>query len=241
MPAMRFRFLPALGLLLLVATSVCASDWERSVALYKKGDYKAALSEFQDMVLERPDVAGAWYYIGLCEFKLKHYERVELPMMHAIDLLGVQTPDSPDVGGAWYTIGLSEYLLGKYDKAIDPLKRYLDLATKNGREIDQSARTALGRSYFFLDKYDEASPLLAAATREPDTGSQQSDQAKERAANSYYLGAIYFKREDDDRAIVQLRDAVRLSDGDAASLELLAESLMRKARKSGAGATTRSE
>ncbi|HMG33157.1 MAG TPA: tetratricopeptide repeat protein [Blastocatellia bacterium] len=232
---MRFRILPTVLALLLVAISVRASDWDRSVALYQKGEYRAALAEFQDIVIERPDVAGAWYYIGLCEFKLKHYERVELPMMHAIDLLGVQTPDSPDVGGAWYTIGISEYLLGKYDRAIEPLKRYLELATKNGREIDASARTALGRSYFFLDKYDEAAPLLSTTARDGDSA-RQADQLKERATNNYYLGAIYFKREDDDRAITELREATRVSTPDAASLELLAESLMRKARKLGTAA-----
>src|SRR5262245_21652115 len=123
----------ALLLLLLLAAAVSASDWDRGVALYNKGDYRAALAEFQDIVYERPDAAGAWYYIGLCEFKMKRYGRVQLPLSRAIDLLEVQSSDSPDIAGAWYTIGISHYLLSQYDKAVEPLKRYLDLTTKARR------------------------------------------------------------------------------------------------------------
>jgi tetratricopeptide (TPR) repeat protein len=217
--------------LLLLAVPSRASDWDRSVALYNKGDYPAALAEFQDLVMDRPDAAGAWYYIGLCEFKLKRYERVELPMSHAIDLLGVQAPDSADIAGAWYTIGLSHYLVGKYDKALDPLRRYIDLTETARREIDPSARTALARAYFFLNKHDEAVPLLAGlAAANPGSSGKTPEKLKEQAANSYYLGLIYFKREDDDRAIPALRDSIKANPEDAAALELLAESLMRKAR-----------
>ncbi len=206
-----------------------ASDWDRGVALYNKAEYRAALVEFQDIVMERPDAAGAWYYIGLCEFKLKRYDRVELPLSHAIDLLEIQTPSSADIAGAWYTIGISHYLQTHYDKAIEPLKRYIEVTSKAKHEIDASARTALARAYFFLDRYDEALPLLAAAANEKPTGN--ADRAKEIAANAYYRGAIYFKREDDDRAIAALREAVKGNPKDLATMDLLAESLMHKARK----------
>lgn len=222
----------AVLLIVLCAASASASDWDRGVALYNKAEYQAALSEFQDIVMERPDAAGAWYYIGLCEFKLKRYDRVELPLSHAIDLLEVQSPSSSDIAGAWYTIGISHYLQAHYDNAIEPLKRYVDINSKARREVDPSARTALGRSYFFLDRPDEAIPLLALTDEKPGS----SDRAKENAANAYYLGAIYFKREDDDRAIATLREALKRNSEDARAMDLLAESLMRKARKSNSDA-----
>jgi tetratricopeptide (TPR) repeat protein len=220
----------AISLVVLLAASAMASDWDRGVSLYNKAEYRAALVEFQDIVMERPDAAGAWYYIGLCEFKLKRYDRVELPLSHAIDLLEIQTPSSADIAGAWYTIGISHYLQTHYDKAIEPLKRYIEVTSKAKHEIDASARTALARAYFFLNLYDEALPLLAAAANEkPATGN--GERAKEIAANAYYRGAIYFKREDDDRAIAALREAVKGNPEDIAAMDLLAESLMRKARK----------
>lgn len=224
------RVRTAILLTLLLAPTAIASDWDRGVALYTKGNYQAALVEFQDIVMERPDAAGAWYYIGLCEFKLKRYDRVEIPLSHAIDLLEIQTPSSTDIAGAWYTIGISHYLQAHYDTAIEPLKRYIDITSKAKHEVDASARTALARAYFFLERYDEALPLLAGAATEK-SASPNAERAKEIAANSYYLGVVYFKREDDDRAITALREAVKGNSEDTAAMELLAESLMRKARK----------
>jgi tetratricopeptide (TPR) repeat protein len=215
----------------LLASTVVAADWERGVALYKKGDFRAALAEFQDLVRERPEVAGAWYYIGLCEFNLKRYNKVELPLSRAVDLLEVQTPQSPDIAGAFYTIGLSHYLLAEYDKALEPLKKYIDLNTKAKREVDPSARTALGRAYYYLERFDEALPLLAA---------NKNEDAKDTATNAYLIGVMYFKKEDDERAIPAFREAVKTNAEDANALELLAESLMRKARKVGANTSAAS-
>jgi len=218
----------------LYSTASAASDWDRGVSLYNKGEYRAALVEFQDIVMERADAAGAWYYIGLCEFKLKRYDRVELALSHAIDLLEIQTPSSADIAGAWYTIGISHYMQGRYEKAIEPLKRYIELNSKAAREIDASSRTALARSFYFLDRYDEALPLLATTGEKAATAN--SERTKEIAANAYYRGAIYFKKEDDDHAIAALHEAVKGNPEDVPSLELLCESLMRKARKTNSDA-----
>jgi tetratricopeptide (TPR) repeat protein len=221
------------ALILLLAAQAAASDWDRGVALYNKGDFRRALAEFQDIVMERPDAAGAWYYIGLCEFKLKRYDRVELPLSHSIDLLEVQSPSSADIAGAWYTIGVSHYLSSQYEKAIAPLSRYLEITAKAKREVDPSARTALARAYFFLDRYDEALPLLAASGTDK---APSSDKSKDIAANFYYQGVIYFKREDDARASAALREAVKANPEDPAAIELLAESLIRRARNTNAAA-----
>jgi tetratricopeptide (TPR) repeat protein len=215
-------------LVIIFAAPIFASDWDRGVALYNKGDFRGALAEFQDLVRERPDAAGAWYYIGLCEFKLKRYNKVELPLSHAVDLLQVQTPASPDIASAFFTIGISHFLLAEYEKTIEPLKRYMDITAKAKRDVDASARTTLGRAYYFLERYDEALPLLATS---------KSDNTKDAGANSYLVGLMHFKKEDDDKAIPALREAVKANEQDEAALELLAESLMRKARKTTVAAT----
>lgn len=235
-PAVK-TFLPVITLVIIFAAPSFAADWDRAVKFYNKGDYRAALTEFQDIALERPDAAGAWYYIGLCEFKLNRYDRVQSPLARAIDLLEIQSPEGEEIAGAWYTIGLAHYLRSEYAKAIDPLNRYIELTNKAKREIDPSARAALGRSYFALDRYDEALPLLAAeqpTTKKPKANGSSlpsAEKSKETAANAYYVGVIHFKREDDDRAIPAFREAVKASPEDVTAMELLAESLMRKARK----------
>jgi tetratricopeptide (TPR) repeat protein len=215
-------------LAILLSSVAVASDYTRAVALYTRGDYSAALAEFQDVTHDRPGAAAAWYYIGLCEYHLKRYDRVELPLRRAIDLLEIQDPDSKDIAGAHFTIGLSHYLAGRYDRAVEPLKKYMELTGKARREVDPHARAALARSYFFLERYDEAIPLFGAAK----SIAPGPDSSKDAAANSYYLGVIYFKREDDDRSIAALRDALKQGFEEEAAMELLAESLMRKARKS---------
>lgn len=217
------------ALAILLACASAAADWDRAVALYKKGDYRRALAEFQDMVQSDPGLAAAWYYIGLCEFNLKRYDRVELPLSRAIELLEVQSPGSAEIEGALYAIGISRYLLGQYERSIDPLKRYIELASGAGRTVDPSARRALGRAYFSLGRYDEAAAMLQASAL-------ATGQPKESASDHYYLGAIYFKRGDDERAISALKEAVRLNPEDASALELLAESLIRRASKSGSSA-----
>ncbi len=222
------RIYAAAAVIILFAATGQAADWNRGVALYNKSEYRQALAEFQDIVRDRPDVAGAWYYIGLCEFRLKRYSRVQLPLERAIELLEIQSPSSADIAGAWYTIGFSHYLMSDYEKAVEPLRRYLDLAAKEKREVDQSARTALGRAYFFLEKYDDALAVLATtSTASP----AKETTAKETAANAYYVGVIHFKREDDDRAIAALREAAKADPQDLGPLDLLAESLLRKGRK----------
>jgi tetratricopeptide (TPR) repeat protein len=198
-------------------------DWDRGVALYAKGDFGAALAEFQELVLARPDTAGAWYYIGLCEFRLKRFKRVREALDRAVALLEIQDPTSKEIEGAWYTIGFSHYLLQEYAKAVDPLKRCIEIASGSGRSPDPSARSALGRSYYFLERFDEAIPFLA--------GRAIQKESAETAADSYYLGAIHFKREEDERAIPALRESTKANPQDPASLDLLVESLMRKARK----------
>lgn len=213
-------------LVAIAAASIAAfaADWERGVALYDKGDYQGALAEFQDLVRQNPDAAGAWYYIGLCEFKLKRFDRVELPLTRAVDLLEVQSPSSREIEGAWYTIGFSYYLVGQYEKAVAPLKRYVDLAASSGRELDSSARRALGRAYFHIERFDDALSLLGR-------GGPSKGQEKETATDFYYAGAIHYKRENDDDAIAALSEATTLNPDDASALELLAESLMRRGRR----------
>jgi tetratricopeptide (TPR) repeat protein len=220
------RVIQVAVLVIALAAPAWAVSWERAIALYNKGDFREALVEFQQIISQQPDAAGAWYYIGLCEFKLKRYRRVELPMSRAISLLEIQSPSSKDIEGAWYAIGFSYYLLGEYDKAIGPLNRYIELASRAGREVNSEARRALGRAYFFLERYDEALSLL----------SQSPNGRTEWKKDSYYIGAIYFKRGDDDRAIAALKEALEANPEDAAVMDLLAEGLMRKARKSSSAA-----
>jgi tetratricopeptide (TPR) repeat protein len=230
------RAVTVLLVTLATAASTLAADWDRGVAYYKNSDYIRALVEFQDIVRERPETAGAWYYIGLCQFKLNRYKQVQPPMSRAIDLLEAESPDSPDIDGAWYTIGFSYFAVGDYEKAVDPLRRYTERASKAGRPVDIGAERALGRSYFYLERYDDALPLLAKSRPSPAEPSSESNteaQAKEKSQDAFYIGAIYYKRGDDVHAIEALDRALASGPAEPALMDMLAASLMRKANASG--------
>lgn len=57
-------------LLLVAATAAWAGDWNAALSLYKKGDYAGALKEFQGVLQDNPNYAGAYYYVGACHEKL---------------------------------------------------------------------------------------------------------------------------------------------------------------------------
>jgi tetratricopeptide (TPR) repeat protein len=230
------RSTTAIIVILATAATTVAADWDRAVAYYKSSDYNRALVEFQDIVRDRPDFAGAWYYIGLCQFKLNRYKQVQTPMSRAIDLLEAQSPGSPDIDGAWYTIGFSYFALGDYAKAADPLRRYVELATRGGRPVDPAAQRALGRSYYYLERYDDALSLLSSTRPTTAPASPEPAAAKEKSEDAFYLGAIYYKRGDDDHAIEALDRALGSGARDPAVMDLLASSLMRKAKASGSKA-----
>jgi tetratricopeptide (TPR) repeat protein len=240
MKMQHLRRLPisALITVALLALPALGADWDRAVTYYRESNYSRALDEFQDIVRERPDVAGAWYYIGLCQFKLNRYKQVQTPMSRAIDLLEAQSPGSPDIDGAWYTIGFSYFVLGDYEKAVDPLKRYVELTSKARRPVDPAAQRALGRSYYYLERYDEALPLLSMSRppATPASSDAAAAQGNEKSQDAFYLGAIYYKRGDDDNAIEALDRALASGGTDPAMMDLLASSLMRKARASGSKA-----
>src|SRR5215467_2733554 len=52
----------AAAFLILSSVPVIGADWERGVSMYNKDDFRGALAEFQAIVRDRPDAAGAWYY-----------------------------------------------------------------------------------------------------------------------------------------------------------------------------------
>jgi len=225
--------------LVVTAPFIRAADWNRGVAYYKNSEYGRALVEFQDIVREHPDVAGAWYYIGLCQFKLTRYKQVQPPMSRAIDLLEAQSPGSADIDGAWYTIGFSYFALGDYEKTIEPLKRYVELASGAKRPVDLAAQRALGRSYFYLERYDDALPLLSVTRQSSETAADATTagaQAKDKSQDAFYVGAIYYRRGDDDHAIEALDRALGSAPADPAVLDMLASSLMRKANANGSKA-----
>ncbi|HMV48057.1 MAG TPA: tetratricopeptide repeat protein, partial [Blastocatellia bacterium] len=48
-----------------ISASAAGFDWERAVSLYKQGQFREALTEFQKVIAEYPDHSDSWKYVGL--------------------------------------------------------------------------------------------------------------------------------------------------------------------------------
>ena len=148
----------------------------------------------------------------------------------------------PNNSEAWKIAGFAQFNLKRYAEAASDLQRALDLQRAAGAE-DANTLDALAQSYVRTEKFEQALPLLNAATAragaKPDslmlyyrglaefrTGKTAEAERSfneavkadpKNAAALFYLGRIAFERKADDAAINALNRAT-LSDprlGDA--------------------------
>jgi tetratricopeptide (TPR) repeat protein len=108
---------------------------------------------------------------------------------------------------------MSYYQLKEYDKAIPALARYVALSDKTHQKVDTTARAALGRCYFFTNRFTESIPVLTAAAVE----------MKSNATNYYYIGYAQNKLGHTDQAINAINQALAIDPKDADSLTLLSD------------------
>jgi tetratricopeptide (TPR) repeat protein len=160
----------------------------------------------------------------------------------------------PNNAEAWKIAGFSEMNLKQYGEAAGDLRRALDLQRKAGKE-DANTADALAQALVFTEKFEEALPLLVAATTrkgaQPDAAmlyyrglSEYQTNKRAEAERSfsaavkadpkdarslYYMGQIAFERNDMDAAIAALNRAT-LNDAQIASAwQLLTIAYLRRA------------
>jgi type IV pilus assembly protein PilF len=161
---------------------------------------------------------------------------------------------NPNNAEAWKIAGFSEMNLKQYADAASDLKHALDLQRTAGKE-DTNTADALAQALVFTEKYEEALPLLTAATTrkgaQPDAAmlyyrglAEYQTNKKADAERSfsaavkanpkdaralYYLGQIAFERNDMDATIAALNRAT-LNDAQIASAwQLLTIAYLRRA------------
>ena len=199
-----------LALTLASATPAMSQDWDRAVSLFNQKQYRPAIREFHAVLKANPDAWQSWYYIGASHFGLQSYE-------DAIDAFQsyVKSAEKDEKAQAtgYYFIGMSNYQTKQYDKAIPALTRYVTLSEKIQQKVDTTARAALGRSYIFTNRFNEAIPILTTAAAEMKTN----------ATNYYYIGFAQNKLGRPDQAITALNQSLSIDPKDADSLTLLAD------------------
>jgi tetratricopeptide (TPR) repeat protein len=209
----------AAALFVAIASSTAqAQDWDRAVSLFNQKQYRPAIREFHAVLKANQDAWKSWYYIGASHFQLQSFEE-------AIDSFQNYTTsagkDETAQATGNYFIGMSHYQLKQYDKAIAPLSKYISLFETLRQKVEPMARAALGRSYFYTNRFAEAIPVLTAAAGEMKTN----------VTNYYFIGFAQNKLGRNDFAIAALNQALAIDPKDADSLGLLGDIYLAQLRQ----------
>ena len=130
--------------------------------------------------------------------------------------LAAQHPNDPE---AWKIAGFAELNLKQYAEAAKDLEKAVELQRRSKQE-DPNTESALGQAYVLSERYQEALPLLVAATtRNPN----QPD-----ALMVYYRGVAEYKTGKTADAEKSFNSFVKLNPKDSLSLFYLAQIAMAK-------------
>ena len=209
---MKLKAYSATAALVLIALAGTASaqDWDRAVSLFNQKQYRPAIREFHAVLKANPDAWKSWYYIGASHFALQSYPDTVDAFQNYIKAAG---NDNNAQSSGNYFIGMSYYQMKDYDKAAPALVRYISLSDKIQQKVDTTARAALGRCYVFTDRFSDAIPVLTTAAAEMKTN----------ATNYYYIGFAQNKLGHTDQAVVAINQSLAIDPKDADSLTLLGD------------------
>ena len=156
---------------------------------------------------------------------------------------------------AWKIAGYAEFYLKRYAEAAADLERALELRSAEGQK-DAKTEDALAQAYFFAEKYEQALPLLVAASTRPgakpdantlyyraiaemnlkktaDAERSFGEVLKVDPKNKFallYLGQLAFGRQDYATAVNMLNRATLADPTFAQGWELLTQAYMYRGR-----------
>jgi len=200
---------------LLVGISISALagvfDWERAVSLYKQGQFKEAIVEFQKVLAEYPDHADSWKFVGLSYYQLKDFKSAIEPLEKSLALKKKENRIDYDL---YRALGQSHLALNEYDKAV----QYFETLTRAQTNVAVNFHL-LGVTYANLNRPEEAAEAFRNASKlDPKD-----------ADSWYYLGVQQFRTGQLPQAITTLRSGLAADPKNPEMLGLLAESLLRQA------------
>ena len=160
----------------------------------------------------------------------------------------------PKNSEAWKLVGFSQLELQQYAEAVEALRRAQELRRAEGSE-DVNIEAALIRAYVSTEQYEQALPLLVAATTRPGTtpdartlytrgvaelrtnraaDAERSFQAAIKADPKHApallsLGQLAFRRDDHTAAINMLNRATVVDPRLAPAWEILTHAYLRRA------------
>ncbi len=210
----KFFAVPVLLILILAAGQPAAStvrfDWERAVSLYKQGQFREAVAEFQKVLAEYPEHSDSWKFIGLAHYQLKEYQAAVAPLEKALTLKRKEGRNDPDL---YRALGQAYVSLKNYEKALP----YFETLVRVQMNVAANYYM-LGVAYANLNRAEDASDAFQKAVK---LDPKDSD-------SWYYLGVQHFRNGKLNEAIAALRFGLAADPKNIEMLGLLAESLLRQ-------------
>lgn len=130
--------------------------------------------------------------------------------------LAAQHPNDPE---AWKIAGFAELNLKQFAEAAKDLEKAVELQ-RASKQDDPNTESALGQAYVLSEKYQEALPLLVAATTR--------DASKPDAMMVYYRGIAEYKTGKIADAEKTFNQVVKLNPKDSLSVFYLAQIALAK-------------
>lgn len=130
--------------------------------------------------------------------------------------LAAQHPNDPE---AWKIAGFAELNMKQYAEAAKDLEKAVELQ-RQAKQQDPNTESALAQAYVLSEKYQEALPLLTAATTR--------DANKPDALMIYYRGVAEYKTGKTAEAEKSFNSVVKLNPKDSLSLFYLAQLALAK-------------
>ncbi len=224
---------------------------QKGISLYQQGQYSAALTEIEPVVVKSPSNALAYRLIGLCRLQLKKYDSAIDALKKARDLtLAQEKQDDPTSRTA---LARAYFYAGKYAEAVpelefvvkqpkvDPAFWYLLGFAKYQAADEEGAVTALTKAVELNDKDLDswrvlAEILLARVTGNPTdaalvakatAAAQKVKTLDGTPAGGGTLGRLYVATRQFAKAIPELDAAVTARPDDTVALFSLGLALSR--------------
>ncbi|HET9478207.1 MAG TPA: tetratricopeptide repeat protein [Pyrinomonadaceae bacterium] len=124
------------------------------------------------------------------------------------------TEQHPNDAEAWKIAGFAELNLKQYAEAVKDLEKAVELQRRS-KQDDPNTESALGQAYLLSERYQEALPLLVAATAR--------NASKPDALIVYYRGVAEYKTGKTTDAEKSFNTVIKLNPKDSLSLFYLAQ------------------
>lgn len=170
---------------------------ERILAVIAEAGLTGTLAEGTSLM----NIANAYRFLGQYEASEKCYRRVEEIYGKLLDRADMRW------AGLFNNVSLLYSTLGDHESAVNSLQKALEtVKAREGTEIEQAVTyTNLGQAYLRLQNYEAAEEKLLEAER-IFAQTDKKDSHYSGCANA--LGALYYSREQYDKAVTYYREAL---------------------------------